>query len=88
MNERGRRRRARRKCRCALAWMVVIAVEVAIAAAPAALAGTLLIPLAYAERGYFAIGGEWLGIAFLFCASYALLHRKVCDLIFGEEEDR
>ncbi len=24
------------------------------------IAGTALIPVAYAERGYFAVGGEWV----------------------------
>lgn len=35
--------------------------------------GVLLIPAAYAERGYWAIGGEWLCVVLLWVAALWVL---------------
>lgn len=41
----------------------------------ALLAALYLIPKAYEMRGYWAIGGEWLGIMMIFCTTYYLQYR-------------
>lgn len=77
-----RRRRERKR---ALAWTVVLLVEAVIAAAPAAVVATVVLPLAYEQRGYMAMGGEWLMIAATFCGAFYAIHQWICDKIYEED---
>lgn len=80
------RRRAKRRAQRAAAWALVYLFEIVAAAVPTAIAAAVLIPLAEAERGYSAVGGEWLAIAFVFYISYAAVHNAICNAIYGKEE--
>lgn len=66
------------------AWMVVITTEAVIAIAAAGLTAMVMIPAAKAERGYDAIGGEWLAIGGVLILTFCLIHRRVCNKVFGE----
>lgn len=79
-----RRRKRRQKLRQIGAWIVLILLELVTAAVPTILAAVILIPLAKAERGYEAFGGEWLMITGTFCIAYSMIHKKVCKKIFKE----
>lgn len=81
---RRRRRKTKRMIACVAAWVVFIAIEVLIALAPTAVVAAITIPMAYAERGYSAIGGEWVMIIFTFCGTFSIVHRRACDRIFEE----
>lgn len=81
-----RRRRRRQSLRRAAAWTVVFTAELLAAGLQAALAGAVLIPLAYKMRGYSAVGGEWILIGVLFCGAFCIIHKQVCDKIFEEEK--
>lgn len=78
------KRRFKRVIQKIAAWTVLIGFEIACAALPTILAAVILIPLARAERGYEAFGGEWLMITGTFCVSYSIIHKKICDRIFKE----
>jgi len=54
-------------------WIAVEAVKVIIAVAVGWISSLFLIPAAYAERGYSAIGGEWLLIIGFEAITYYLL---------------
>lgn len=90
MADAGVRRTARRKRRFerVCAWGLVFAYELIAAATPAAVLAAILVPAAYAQRGYHAIGGEWLAIAAVFCVGYTAIHRRICDKIFGRRRNR
>lgn len=81
-----RRRKRRRRIQRAAAWTLIYAFEILLAAAPTALLAELLLPAVMQQRGYFAIGGEWLLLAIIFCVAYQKIHNAVCDRIFGEDE--
>lgn len=80
------RRRRKRKAKRAAAWALVYIFEVLMSAVPTAITAAVLIPWAAAERGYYAAGGEWLAVAFVFYISYVAIHNAVCDKIYGKEE--
>ena len=50
--------------------------HVLMALVPAAIVAVVVIPLAMAERGYWAIGGEWLIAVLVFFVSYLFLEAK------------
>ncbi len=80
-----RRRRKRRKNLQQIgAWMLLLAVELLITAVPTALLALIFVSLAYAERGYMALGSEWLMTAAVFCITYSITHNRICDKIFEE----
>lgn len=68
------------------AWTALIMLEILIAAVPTAGVAAVFLPLAYAERGYMAMGIEWLIIAAVFCITYSIAHKRACDRIFGQED--
>lgn len=78
------RRKRRRKIQRACAWTVLIVFELLIAAAPMTITAAILIPLVYAQRGYYGVGSEWILIISVFCVAYSTIHRKICDRIFEE----
>ncbi len=69
-----------------VAWILLVLIEIAAAAAPAILLAAILVPMARAERGYEAIGGEWFAIGTAFCITYTAIHNRICDKIFEEEK--
>lgn len=77
-----KRKKARR--RQMGAWILVGLFELITTAAPTAVTAAIVLPLAYAERGYRGMGSEWLIIAAVFCITYGIIHNKVCDKIFKE----
>lgn len=81
----GCRRKHRRRFQQIRAWTALILLEILFAAVPTAGAAAVFLPLAYAERGYMAMGSEWLIIAAVFCITYRITHNRVCDKIFGQE---
>lgn len=84
------RRRARklRRLKQAGALAVLFTVEVLIAAVPTAVTAAIILPMAYAQRGYGAVGGECLLLLLIFCTAYSLAHSRICDWIFGEVKSR
>lgn len=80
-----RKQKRRRQMKLVAVWAVVYLVEILMAAAPAALTAAVLIPITLGRRGQFAVGGEWLLIAIIFCLSFWKVHNAVCDRVFGEE---
>jgi hypothetical protein len=42
------------------------------------------LPFAWWERGYAAMGSEWLAISVVFCIAYCIIHRRVCNKIYKE----
>lgn len=65
------------------AWTAVITMEATAAFAAAWLTALIMIPAAKAERGYDAIGGEWLVIGGVMILTFYLIHRGVCNRVFG-----
>ena len=82
------RKRRKRKTQQIMAWTLIWAVELLAAAAQTALVAAIAIPVAFSQRGYFAIGGEWLLIAITFCGAFCIIHKQVCDRIFEEGRGR
>lgn len=82
------RKKRKRKAQQIVAWTLIWAVELLAAAAQTALVAAIAIPVAFSQRGYFAIGGEWLLIAIAFCGAFFLIHKQVCDRIFEEGRGR
>ena len=58
-----------------IAIAVLFVTEIVAAAAAGTLAAIPLLPLAYRERGGWAVGGEWLLILAAAVFGYALYHR-------------
>lgn len=87
---RRRQRRARklRRLKQAGALTVLCTIEALIAAVPTAVAAAIILPMAYAQRGYGAVGGECLLLLLIFCAAYSFAHNRICDWIFGEVKSR
>lgn len=83
-----RRRQRRRKTRQAAAWAIVLTAELLAAGAQTAVLAVILVKAARAARGYAAFGGEWLMIAIFFCGAFSIIHKQVCDKLFGEEGKR
>ena len=81
-----RRRKRRRRLRQIEAWTIIILLELAAAAAPTIILAAILFPFAYRERGYAAMGSEWLMIAATFCITYSIVHKRICEKIFRQEE--
>lgn len=80
--------RRKRKFERTCAWGLIILYELLLAATPAAVLAVVLVPIAYAVRGYYALGGEWMLVAAVFCGGYTLIHKRVCDRIFGRRRGR
>lgn len=80
-----RRRRRWHKTRRLCVWTLLMLFELAVAAAPAGITAAVLVPLARTQRGYWAIGGEWLLIAAIFIVAFSAIHNAVCNTL---EEDR
>ncbi len=81
-----RSRRLKRKVQRTAAWTIAIAVELILAAAPAALTAAIIVPMVQRVRGYEAIGSEWILVGLVLYYTFSHIHRKTCDLVYGEEE--
>lgn len=68
------------------AWIGVIFAEAVIAVAAAGATAMVVIPLAKAERGYDAYGGEWIIIGAVLLGTFYLVHKKLCDAVFGKRK--
>ena len=79
-------RMVKRRALRTAAWALVYLFEILTAAVPTAIAAVVFVPWAAHERGYFAVGGEWVLVAFVFFVCYVLIHNAVCDTLYGEEE--
>ncbi len=79
-----RRRKRRQKLRQIGAWTLLLVAELFAAAVPSALVAAVLLPFAWWERGYAAMGSEWLAISVVFCITYCIIHRRVCNKIYKE----
>lgn len=64
---------------------MLILLELAAAAAPTIILAAFLLPFARRERGYAAMGSEWLILAVTFCITYSIVHRRICKKIFRQE---
>lgn len=80
-----RRKRRKRKLQQAGAWFTLILVEVLISAIPATVLAAFILPALQSERGYYAVGSEWIFISLIFCGTFYKIHEKVCDKIFEED---
>lgn len=80
-----RRRKRRQRLQQIGAWALIFILEFFTAAAPTTLLAAILLPFARRERGYEAMGSEWLAIAATFCITYSIVHRWICRKIFKEE---
>lgn len=79
-----RRRKRRQKLRQIGAWTLLLVAELFAAAVPSALVAAVLLPFAWWERGYAAMGSEWLAISVVFCITYCIIHRRVCNKIYKD----
>lgn len=68
--------------------ILVVLAEIAAAMVPTVLLALVVVPLARAERGYEAFGGEWMLIGAVFVVTYCAAHRWVYHKIFGEGKHR
>lgn len=59
------------------AIILVFLFEIGMASAVTALAAAILLPLAYAERGYYAIGGDWACLFIIVVASFTMINNAV-----------
>lgn len=75
-------------CKPVIIWVLVFAAELLLSALPAALVAAELLPLAYAERGRMAFGGEWLVVALVFCIAFHAVHAEVCKTTEKEGRPR
>ncbi len=73
-----------RSAQTAALWVLIILAELLISAIPAGIAAAILLPMGFKARGRFAIGGEWLLIALLYCVSYTAVHLWLCNKLFKE----
>lgn len=78
-----RRKKRRRMIRKIGAWMVLFLFELFVAAVPTAMLAAILL-LALRERGYIAMGSEWMAIPVAFCITYSIFHLWICKKIFEE----
>lgn len=62
-----------------IAIAVVFAVEMALSIIITTIAGLFLVPAVCKERGYFAIGGEWLVLLLIANVSYVLIHNYLFE---------
>lgn len=85
---RKRRLAIRRKLLQIAAWAVIVLAEIAATMVSTVLLALVVVPLARAERGYEAFGGEWMLIGAVFVATYCAAHRWVYHKIFGEGKHR
>lgn len=69
-------RRARKR-RAVAAAVLLWAVEVLIASAIGAVAAVIIFPIASAERGYAAFGGEWALVLIVTLLAYHIIHGAV-----------
>ncbi len=74
-----RRRRRRHEARRIGVWTALVLVEMVVAAASAGVVAAIFVPMGYRERGYWAMGGEWLLVGAVFIAAYTVIHKAVCD---------
>lgn len=80
-----RKRKRRQRLRRMEAWTILILLELLVAATPTIILAAILLPFVYRERGYEAVGSEWLMIAATFCITYSIVHKRICEKIFEEE---
>ncbi len=71
------RKGIRKVCIKAIKAAVKVLTRVTVALAMVAPLGMLLVKSAYKSRGYFAVGGEWMGIVGIVCLILWLMNRKV-----------
>ena len=67
------------------AWTITCLVEAILAAIPTAILAVMLIPMATRMRGYTAFGGEYLLLGAVYLIAFNIIHRLVCNKIFGKE---
>lgn len=70
----------KRKAERIRAILVVFAVEMAVTTIVTLLFAAVIIPIAYAERGYYAAGGEFILLLAVALGTYRLIHRYFCSL--------
>lgn len=73
----------KRKIKRAVALTVLLLSEIAAGALGGAVAAAVFMPMAFAERGYHAYGGEWLLIFLAAALSYRMFH----NWLFGKLEE-
>jgi hypothetical protein len=61
--------------------LIVFLIEVGIGLACGAIAAAFILPLAYTERGYFAIGAEWLIIIVVAYAGFSATNKYIFDSV-------
>lgn len=69
-------------------WIAVMAIEAAVAVATAAATAAVLVPIAKAERGYDAVGGEWIAAGMVLILTFYLIHNGVCNAVFGKRKQK
>lgn len=61
--------------------IIIFLIDVTVGLICGLISASLILPLAYAERGYFAIGAEWLIIIFVAYAAFSAVNKKIFDII-------
>lgn len=79
-----RRKKRRQKLLQIGTWAALILFEIFFATVPAGILASILLPLVKRERGYTAIGGEWLLILAVFYITYSIIHWWICKKIIKE----
>jgi len=69
-------------------WVLILVTELLLSAVPAALVAAELLPLAHAERGRMAFGGEWLAVVLVFGIAFYAIRTEVCNRTKKEEDTR
>lgn len=67
-------------------WLSIILIESIVALLPSTLFAAVILPLAYAQRGYYAVGGEWMIIYCIFVMTFTSVHYLTCNEVFGKDE--
>ncbi len=62
-------------------WVTVFASELLVALGGGAVMAAILLPMAYAIRERFTVGGEWLAVAAVALAAYFLYHRWLYGIL-------
>ena len=75
-------------CKPVIVWVLMLLAELLLSAIPAALIAAELLPLAYAERGRMAFGGEWLAIILVFCTMFYAIRTEIYNRTKKEENAR
>ena len=76
-DKRRSRRRLKRKIQRCLAICILFALEVGGAMLAGGLTALVMVPIAYAQRGYLAFGGEIMAVFAVTVIAYFIIHNRI-----------